>query len=705
MEQNRFDRLGMYLAGLSRHLFALEIKSLLGGTGTTMATIPEQLNLAVQHYQAGRLQAAEMACRQILAAAPQDADALHLMGLIALRIGRPALAIQHIQCAIHVNGLQAQYYNSLGTAYSSQGRLDEAAACFMRALELQADLAEAHFNLGVTWKRKGALEEAAACFQRAVHVRPDYAEAHNNLGAAHYDQGRFGDAEVCYLRASQLMPGSAGILTNLGNALRELGKIKEAITCYRQALVLKPDDADVRNNLGNVLRDLKRWDEAVDCYQRALALRPNCVEALNNLATVRLEQGQPNLALAGYQRALEVRPTYAAAHHNLGTYYQQIGDFEGAQRCWREALRHEPLHAEALADLAKLLRARLPAEEFAALERLASAPELTPADRASLQFGMAYVRDAQADYAAAAQHLAIANSLCLADHRAHGHAYDPVAHERLVAIVIDTFSPAHFERVRGFGAASERPVFIVGLPRTGTTLAEQILAGHSQVFGAGELNLAGTAFESLPEMTAQRATPLECVAALHRQTAEAVACQYLKRLEAFDECALRIIDKMPENYLYLGFLSTLFPQARFIHCRRDGRDVALSCWMTNFREIYWSNEIDHIAARFRAYERLMDHWRQVLPARILEVDYEALVADFEGTVRRLIDWCGLDWEPQCLSFHTRRDPVRTASAAQVRRTIYKHAVGRWKHYEDVLAPLFAAVSHRHESGFNTNVLP
>ena len=328
---------------------------------------------------------------------------------------------------------------------------------------------------------------------------------------------------------------------------------------------------------------------------------------------------------------------------------------------------------------------------------------MTTGNRASLHFGIASIMDDQGDHAVAARHLAEANSLSLADHQARGRAYRPETHGRLVAAVVDTFSPAYFARMCGFGADSERPVFIFGLPRTGTTLTEQILAGHTKVFGAGELQLAGMAFNSLPQVTMKRETPLECVAALDQQVVELVARRYLERLEAFDDSALRIVDKMPDNYLHIGFLTTLFPNARFIHCRRDLRDVAVSCWMTNFRKIHWSNDIHHIAARFKAHERLMEHWRRVLPAPMLEVDYETTVADLEGTARRLIDWCGLDWEPQCLSFHTRRDPVRTASTAQVRQPIYQHAVGRWKHYEDALAPLLAAVSTRLESVADSNV--
>jgi hypothetical protein len=259
-----------------------------------------------------------------------------------------------------------------------------------------------------------------------------------------------------------------------------------------------------------------------------------------------------------------------------------------------------------------------------------------------------------------------------------------------------------FERAGGFGLETERPIFIVGLPRSGTTLTEQILANHSQVFGAGELALAHEGFRSLPERMDRDASALECLGQLDQETARLLAERHLDRLHELHAQAPRVVDKMPDNYLYLGLLAALFPKATFIHCRRDLRDVAVSCWMTHFRQVRWACDLEHIASRFRAYEGLMEHWRRVLPVPVLEVDYEETVADLEGVARRLVAWCGLEWEPACLSYHEGRRPVRTASVMQVRQPIYTHAVARWKHYEQALEPLLAQLvvalpNHPHTS--------
>ncbi len=233
---------------------------------------------------------------------------------------------------------------------------------------------------------------------------------------------------------------------------------------------------------------------------------------------------------------------------------------------------------------------------------------------------------------------------------------------------------------------SEVPVFLVGLPRSGTTLIEQILAGHSQVFSAGEIKLAG---ETLAALGGQDTEPLEGLRQLDRATARRLAARHLERLRDFSPVARRIVDKMPENYLWLGFLASIFPRAKFIHCRRDLRDVAVSCWMTSFHDVRWASDQQHIASRFQQYRRVMDHWHEVLPVPLLEMDYEETVADLEAAARKLVAWCGLEWEPACLEFHQTKRPVGTASAVQVRQPLYTTSVGRWKRYEQELSSLFA----------------
>ena len=266
--------------------------------------------------------------------------------------------------------------------------------------------------------------------------------------------------------------------------------------------------------------------------------------------------------------------------------------------------------------------------------------------------------------------------------------------------LLEQFTPELFRRLasdRGSPAeaGSRLPVFVLGMPRSGTTLVEQVLASHSGVHGAGELRFGAKSFEAMVEAVGGGGGILSSLAGLDTAILQQLRARHLEGLRTLLErdrpgAAMdRLVDKMPDNYLYLGLLALLFPNATIIHVRRDLRDVALSCWMTNFRAIRWAFEPETIAARIRDYARLTAHWRKVLPNRVHEVVYEQLVDDLEGEARRLVAACGLEWEPACLSFHETVRPVRTASVTQVRQPLYRKAMARWRHYEQHLADLFA----------------
>jgi hypothetical protein len=397
-----------------------------------------------------------------------------------------------------------------------------------------------------------------------------------------------------------------------------------------------------------------------------------------------------------FVEALRLNPSLAAVHDNIGSLRVKLNDLKGAEESFRTSLRYDPNGVGAWEELAKLLRSTLPDDDLEAMRRLVAQPALPKFSRARLHFGLAQVFDARKQYAQAAEHFLHANALILEVRRERGESYDPVKHSEFVNDMMATCTPAFFHRLGGLGLPSELPIFIVGLPRSGTTLIEQILASHSQVFGGGELPFTPGDFKSLPEI--MRSVEIEkptrgdrAMAYLPRLGSEAihtVAQRHLDRLRALHPTAQRIADKEPENYMFLGLLAVLFPKAKFIHCRRDVRDVAVSCWMTNFGSVRWAHAPDHIASRFHEYERLMDHWRSTLPVPLLHIDYEQTVADLESVARRLVSWCGLEWEAACLEFHRTQRPIHTASVTQVRQPIYRRSVGRWKNYEPALGHLF-----------------
>jgi tetratricopeptide (TPR) repeat protein len=646
-------------------------------------------NLAEALRSLGQLARAADCYRTALRLQPRSAEAANGLGLVHLAQGRHEEAVAQLREALRLKPDYGLACNNLGNALRLIGDLDGAVAHFRRATAIDPHLAEAHSNLGQLLLERHQPQEALAHLRTAVRLRPNLAEARNNLGNALREAGRLAEARQSYAEALRINPNLAMTYNNMGQALQEENALNDAIAWYQRAIELDPRAARFHCNLASLLAESEKYDEALAVYRRALELDPTYAEAHCGLGGVRHEQGQFEEAQAHYREALRHKPDLPAAHCALGTVREELGDFPDAERCWRAALSYDPRLAGAYAALATMLRAKLPDEDLAGMRQLLDDPDLHQGRRCALHFGLAQVFDARGAYDVAGESLQQANALALAGARKRGLEYDPAAHERFVTGMIAACTPSFFERVRGFGLETERPIFIVGLPRSGTTLTEQILAGHSQVFGAGELRTGRDDFEALASEDDRR---LDGLARLDAATTRRIAEHHLARLHELSADRPRVADKMPDNYLYLGLLAILFPKAKFIHCRRDPRDIAVSCWMTNFRHIRWANDPDHIASRFEEYRRLMEHWRRVLPVPVLAVDYEETVADLEGVARRLVAWCGLDWELACLAFHEGKRPVRTASVSQVRQPIYSRSVARWKHYEPTLAPLFAKLA-------------
>jgi tetratricopeptide (TPR) repeat protein len=645
-------------------------------------------NLAEAYRATGQLDRAVTCCRTALALQPGSPEAANNLGLALLAQGDAAAAADQFRAALRGRPDDAMIHNNLGNALRLQGDTAAALAAFRQALQLAAALAEAHSNLGQLLLEQYQAEQALPHCREAVRLRPDLPEAHNNLGNVLHELGRLAEARDCYAEALRLNPALALTYSNMGQALQEEGQLREAVAWYQRGLQHDPNSARIVCNLASALEEQGDFEAAAARYRLALQLDPLYAEAHNGLGFVLHEQGRFPEAVAEYREVLRLKPGFATGYCNLGNILEELGSLEEAQAAFREALRRDPNHAAAWSLLATMLRGKLPAEDLQAMRGLLARPHLAPARRLALHFGLAHALDGTGAYAEAAEHLERGNALCRALWQKQGQAYDPLAHARWVEGLLAAFTPEFFARTRGFGPDSEVPVFIVGLPRSGTTLTEQILASHSQVHGAGELNCARDGFEALPRVLNQGGPPAECLARLTPEAVRQVAAWHLGRLRELGGPARRVVDKMPDNYFFLGWLSALFPRAKFIHCRRDLRDVAVSCWMTNFRHIRWAADPEHIAARFAAYRRLMGHWRAVLSVEVLEVDYEETVADPEGVARRLLAWCGLEWEPACLDFHRTARPIRTASVAQVRQPVYTRSVARWKHYEPALAPLF-----------------
>ena len=595
---------------------------------------------ALEHHRAGRLPQAEAIYRRILESEPHHADALHLLGLITLQTGQAQSSVTLIERAIQAKSDVPQYHNGLGEALSALRKFEAATAAYTQALALKPDYAEAHNNLGLALQEQKRLPEAVAAFQQAVNANPDFADAHYNLG--------------------------------LG--LHEMGKLDDAIDAYKQALALNPNDADIHSNLGIALKDQGKLVEAVAAFERALALKPDAARTCNNLGNALKKQGKLAQAIAAYRQALVLRPDFAEAHHYLGTALRAQGKLTEAIAAYRQLLALEPNHTKAAETFRLLVSCHSydspDHEDVNEIRAALNRPDVPEHDAMHLHFALGKIYEDCHAYDDAFSHYQQANQL--------GRKTSPFDLQELSELIqqlIHAFDPAFFTERTSYGRSSETPVFIVGLPRSGKTLAERIVTSHPQVHGAGELEKMIEIVKTLPTRTGGSHAYPECVKHLDRETSMALAGEYETHLRQNSGADVaRITDTVPGNFRHLGLITLLFPRARVIHCRRDPLDHCLSMYFKYFaRSGYaYTYDLSSLGAFYQQYELLMTHWRRVLPQNIYEIRYEDVVADPKRRARELIEFLGLSWDDRCL------DEVSH---------LHKREVGHWRKYEKFLGTL------------------
>jgi hypothetical protein len=444
---------------------------------------------------------------------------------------------------------------------------------------------------------------------------------------------------------------------------------------------LSPGHADLHNNLGVALAEQGRIAEATVHYERALVLSPGYAAAHGNLGTALGEQGRTREAAAHLARAIEIDPRQADAHNSLGNLCKDEGRFDDAMAHYARAIAIRPDHGEAYLNRSEIKRFQPGDAELAALEALARRDDLSVNKALHIHFALAKALEDTGDYACSFAHLRTGNALKRGQIR-----YDETRALRMLRRIAAAFDGSLLDRFLGAGDPSQVPVFVLGMPRSGSTLVEQILASHPQVHGAGELSDFEAAASSIFNTGAGYP---ECVSALDGVTPRRLGQAYLAGLPALDKGKVRIVDKLPGNFLNIGLIRLFLPNARIVHTRRRPVDTCLSCYSKLFTSGHrYTYDLAELGRFYRGYSELMAHWRSALPpGAMLEVTYEDVVGDLEGQARRLIDYCGLAWDDRCLRFHETRRPVRTASAIQVRQPLFQSSLERWRKYESEIAPL------------------
>lgn len=673
---------------------------------------PKQgFDAALALHRGGRLAEAEPLYEAVLLLDRHHVGSLHNLALIRLQQDRLTEAASLLRHAIDREPEAATAHNSLGTVMQAMGRHGEAGAAFAEAVRLAPQLAAAQANLGAAFLAQGRAAEALAPLERALALEPNYAEASDSMGNALQALHRPGEAVAWHERAIALKPGLAAAHNGLGNALRALARFEEACAAYRRALAIDGDLVDVRVNLGKALGACGSHEAAIAEFEAALAHNPRDASVENDLANALLCLGRDDDAIAHYQKAATLEPGWTAAHSNLGNALHASGWHDEAIRCYARAIALDPGNAIAHSNLGTALRelGRLDELRHAFAAAVALAPG-SPLFHLNLARSKRFTDDdpqlgaleavaasgdapAEALFALAKAHADLGRHESSFAHLRAGNAlkrrdivYDETATLRRFERIQAAFMPALMRAREGVGDPSSAPVFILGMPRSGTTLVEQIVASHPDVFGAGEiadLTAAVAAWPAFPDALA------DADGADFRVLGE----RYVVALRRRAPAAPRITDKTPAHFLFVGLIRLALPNARIIHVRRDPRDTCLSCFATLFTTGQpYAYDLAELGRYYCAYDALMTHWRELLPeGAMLEVRYEDVVADVEREARRIIAYCGLGWDEACLDFHRTERVIRTASAAEVREPIYRSSIGRWRDYAEALRPLLDAL--------------
>lgn len=534
-------------------------------------------------------------------------------------------------------------------------------------------------------KAAGRFGEAETLLKQILAAAPNFHPAYHTLGLIAYEVGKLPLAVDLIAKSIELDDKVALYHRNIGEMCRRLGRLDAAIAAGQRATTLAPNDLDAHYNLGLALTDKAEWDAAILSYRRALSLNPKHGLSWNNLGAALEKKGDMAEAEVAYAKAVELNASHHEAQNNLGAIYSEQGKLEEASRCFNDAIKANPDFSEAHFNLSSLKTYREDDPHLLYLERnLSKSGEMPIKARIRYWFALGKALEDVGRYDDSFAAYAEGNRL--------QHAqlpYDEARADEMLAQVMTTFSREFFAARKKIQGCDKTPIFIVGMPRSGTTLLEQILSSHPAVHGAGELmDLNQVIMNAAPD---QRYP--EFVPGLSADDFRKMGEAYAERVWKLAPAAERITDKMPANFFYIGMIRLMLPNAKIIHAMRDPMDSCFSNYGRLFNDtMEFAYDLGTLGRYYARYITLMQHWRAVLPAgTILDLRYEDMVADTEGQARRILDYIGLPWDGNCLAFHENKRHVKTASVAQVRKPIYKTSVARWQRFEKHLQPLFDIV--------------
>lgn len=694
--------------------------------GQRKVSVEQAFKLAAQHHAAGRRQQAQDLLQQVLRIEPHHAFAWQLMAVLHHEAGDTAKAIELMGTAIRHHPLVPRFYANRGEMNRLAGNIDQAIADGEQAVKLDPRSAIAHSNLGIAWYHKGELDKAEACQQQALRLDPNYLPAINNLGSICRDRKNREAAVAFYRRALANRPDFVESANNLGAVLVEMDDPDEGLKHLLAVIKARPDYAEAHCNIGNAFIALENFAKAELAYTNAVRLQPRHVEALEGLArcaqetrdlsraetltrqalaiseraatwtllgNIHSEQGYPEQAAEDFEKALAINPQQVSAWLGKGHLLMEMGNMDEAEACFTRALELDPENIAPRLSITQVRKTREGDENLAALQAAAATIDSMPATRAlSLHFALGKAYEDLKEYDNAFPHFLEGCRLKRARIDYNGD------NNRLVAENIrKMFSAERLDSLRGAGNPDDTPIFVLGMPRSGTTLTETIIASHPDVHGAGELpdllHIIGQPLGKPP-----LGYPLS-IGNLTKDDLARMADQYLRQIRTRAPDARHITDKMPANFLGVGMIHLMLPNAKVVHVRRNPIDTCVSAFTRLFNKSqHQSYDLRELGRYYRDYLAIMAHWREVLPAgSFYEIQYEDLVANQEEESRKLLAFCGLEWNDACLDPHKTERTVKTASVTQVRQPVYKTSVERWRVYEKYLGPLLEELGDERSS--------
>ncbi len=686
-------------------------------------TIEDAFKQAMVHYQKGQLQPAVALFSKIIQAAPQHAHAHQMLGLIAFQTEQYEPAVKamteavrlqpqnpqflmnyvevlrkagNIEAAISVGKRAVQAdpnnpaaHSNLGLAYYDDQNIIEAEASQQRALALNSDFSAALNNLGSIARDNGDLEGAVTYYRKALRTNPTYSEAANNCISVFIEGERYEEAkELAYSELKQ-NPNVSELQRNMGRIHLYEHKLDDAETSFRNAISLNENKAENYLGLSQVLYEKNHSKLALIEAETAYRLDPENPQICHQIAITKAHLGDMDAGFEFYEKALALNPDMTASRLALGYLKMENGDFDGARADFELAAQstYDALNAQmALARMEKMTPDN---SAFVALEAALPEAEKMPAMKAAAyHYALGKCYEDLSRYENAFEQYAIGAKV-----KRSTFDYDPAETDQVTDDIIALFDKGMIEKLRKSAISTEQPIFVLGMPRSGTTLTESILDSHSKISGAGELNYLQNLFGLCPtsgKFDMPRILPQMPAHDLTRKIEE-----YIESAKTHAPNTPYIVDKMPANFQMLGLIYALLPNAKIIHIARNPFDTCLSCFTRIFeRSQLHSYDQVELGRYFNNYIRLMNHWHTLLPKDSFHtVHYENLVEDIDTEARRIIDFCGLGWEDACLEFYKGKRRVRTASVQQVRQPLYKTSKEKWKRYEAQLQPLVDIIAY------------